>query len=83
LGEKYDLAGLKAIAEQVMIANLDKESMLSFFLAGNLYNGEMIKSAAKTFLRENRRSLVKQEGWKDALRDNDLVFELLEFFFED
>jgi len=83
LGEKYDLAGLKAIAEQVMIANLDKKNMLSFFLAGNMYRGEMIRPVAKSFLRENRRSLVKQEGWKDALRDNDLVFELLEFFSED
>jgi len=81
LGEKYDLKGLKAIAEQVMIANLDKDNMISFFLAADLYNGEMIKSAAKTFLRQNIKSLVQQDGWKDTLKDH--VFELLETFAED
>ena len=80
LGEKYDMAGLKTIAEQTMIANLDKENMLSLFQAGNLYRGKKIKAAAMIFIRQNRRSLVEQEGWKDAREDGALVLELLEFF---
>jgi len=80
LGEKYDVAGLKTIAEQTMIANLDKENMLSLFQAGNLYRGKKIKAAAMIFIRQNRRSLVEQEGWKDAREDGALVLELLEFF---
>jgi len=83
LGEKYDMAGLKAMAEQVMIASLDKDNMLSFFQAGDLFKGEKIKAAAKIFLRQNRSSLVEQEGWKDALTDRHLVLELLEFFSMD
>jgi len=84
LGEKYDLAGLKELAEQDMIANLDKDNMVKFFLAGDLCNGKKIKAAAKSFLRQNRRSLVETEGWKDALKDRgDLVLELLEIFSKD
>eukprot|EP00092_Neocalanus_flemingeri_P006540 GFUD01007050.1.p1 GENE.GFUD01007050.1~~GFUD01007050.1.p1 ORF type:complete len:152 (-),score=52.20 GFUD01007050.1:85-474(-) len=84
LSEKYDIGGLKAITEQVMIANLDKDNMLCFFLAGDLFLGKEIKAAAKTFLRQNRKTLVEQEGWKDALKDrNDLVLELFESFSKD
>jgi len=83
LGEQYDIAKLKAITEQAMFANLDKENMLSFFQAGDLYKGKKIKAAAKIFLRQNRRSLVDQEGWKDARKDGHLVLELLEFFSMD
>jgi len=81
LGEKYDLAGLKAISEQAMIATLDKDNMLSYFLGGDLYRGGNIRAAAKTFLRQNRASLVEQEGWKDVLTGReDLMLELLESF---
>jgi len=80
LGEQYDIAGLKAITEQVMIANLDKENMLNFFQAAVLYKGKKIKAAAKIFLKQNRRSLVEQEGWKDAKKDPNLVLELCELF---
>jgi len=81
LGEMYDLAGLKAVSEQAMIANLDKDNMLSYFLGGDLYRGGNIRAAAKTFLRQNWGSLVEQEGWKDALKGReDLMLELLESF---
>jgi len=84
LGEKYDLPGLKAIAEQAMIAMLDKENMLSFFLAGDLYQGEKIREAAKTFLRQNRKSLVKDEGWEEALKGRaDLLIELMKTLSKD
>jgi len=78
LGEKYDMGELKEVAEQNMIANLNKENMLNFFLAGELYKGEKIKAAAKTFLKQNMKSLMEQEGWKEALKERDLVFELLD-----
>eukprot|EP00092_Neocalanus_flemingeri_P026295 GFUD01028508.1.p1 GENE.GFUD01028508.1~~GFUD01028508.1.p1 ORF type:complete len:333 (-),score=66.69 GFUD01028508.1:157-1155(-) len=85
LGDKYDLPCLKAIAEQIMIANLDIVNMLGFFLAGDLYRGEKIRAAAKTFLRQNRINLVKQEGWREALKNQnrDLVLELMESFSRD
>jgi len=83
LGEQYDLAGLKAIAEQTMIANLNTDNMLNFFQAGDLYKAKKIKAAAKSFLRQNRRSLLKQEGWKDVLKEGDLLVELFEFFSMD
>eukprot|EP00092_Neocalanus_flemingeri_P023849 GFUD01025874.1.p1 GENE.GFUD01025874.1~~GFUD01025874.1.p1 ORF type:complete len:354 (+),score=90.93 GFUD01025874.1:67-1062(+) len=79
LGEQYDLAELKAMAEQAMIANLDQGNMVSFFLAGDLYQGQNLRAAAKTFLMQNRGSLKKQEGWKEALKDRvDLLLELME-----
>jgi len=78
LGEKYDMAELKEVAEQNMIANLSKENMLNFFLAGELYKGVKIKAAAKTFLKQNMKSLMEQDGWKEALKERDLVFELFE-----
>jgi len=79
LGEKYDISSLKAIAEEFMIANLDTVNMLSFFLAGDLFHGEKIREAAKMFIRQNKRSLLEQEGWKEKLEGRtDLVFELLE-----
>eukprot|EP00092_Neocalanus_flemingeri_P096308 GFUD01122585.1.p1 GENE.GFUD01122585.1~~GFUD01122585.1.p1 ORF type:complete len:272 (+),score=55.20 GFUD01122585.1:101-817(+) len=79
IGEKYDMAELKSMAEQVMIANLDKENMLSFFLAGDLHHGQMLRAAAKTFLKQNKSSLKEQEGWKEALKERvDLLLELME-----
>jgi len=83
LGEKYDLSGLKAIAEQVMTVNLDKENMISYFLAGDLYNGKNIRAAAKTFLRQNKRHLVEQDGWEEALKGRGLVFELMKYFSQE
>eukprot|EP00092_Neocalanus_flemingeri_P026294 GFUD01028507.1.p1 GENE.GFUD01028507.1~~GFUD01028507.1.p1 ORF type:complete len:232 (-),score=56.53 GFUD01028507.1:157-852(-) len=85
LGDKYDLPCLKAIAEQIMIANLDIVNMLGLFIAGDLYRGEKIRTAAKTFLRQNRINLVKQEGWREALKNQnrDLVLELMESFSRD
>merc|ERR1719427_1278897 len=53
LGEKYDMGELKEVVEQNMIANLNKENMLNFFLAGELYKGEKIKAAGKPFLKQN------------------------------
>eukprot|EP00092_Neocalanus_flemingeri_P001791 GFUD01001909.1.p1 GENE.GFUD01001909.1~~GFUD01001909.1.p1 ORF type:complete len:336 (-),score=88.02 GFUD01001909.1:38-1045(-) len=79
LGEKFDMAELKSMAEQVMIANLDKENMLSFFLAGDLYHGQQLRAAAKTFLRQNKGSLKEHGGWKEALKERvDLLLELME-----
>eukprot|EP00092_Neocalanus_flemingeri_P019277 GFUD01020881.1.p1 GENE.GFUD01020881.1~~GFUD01020881.1.p1 ORF type:complete len:349 (+),score=93.89 GFUD01020881.1:58-1104(+) len=81
LGEKYNMNELKAVAEQVMITNLDKKNMLSFFLAGDLYRGQKIRTAAKTFLEENKKSLKETEGWKEALKERvDLLIELMEAF---
>eukprot|EP00092_Neocalanus_flemingeri_P035939 GFUD01039132.1.p1 GENE.GFUD01039132.1~~GFUD01039132.1.p1 ORF type:complete len:339 (+),score=83.65 GFUD01039132.1:60-1076(+) len=81
LGEKYDMPKLKAMAEQSMVVSLDKTNMLAFFLAGDLYKGERIRAAAKAFLRCNRRNLLQQEGWKEALEDQaELVLEILESF---
>eukprot|EP00092_Neocalanus_flemingeri_P089578 GFUD01113352.1.p1 GENE.GFUD01113352.1~~GFUD01113352.1.p1 ORF type:complete len:337 (-),score=83.23 GFUD01113352.1:172-1182(-) len=81
LGDQYDIAELKGMVEQVMIANLDKENMVSYFLAGVLYHGQKIRAAAKTFLMQNRRSLTEQEGWREAFKGReDLVFELMETF---
>eukprot|EP00092_Neocalanus_flemingeri_P010898 GFUD01011737.1.p1 GENE.GFUD01011737.1~~GFUD01011737.1.p1 ORF type:complete len:336 (-),score=83.30 GFUD01011737.1:51-1058(-) len=81
LGEQYDMPSLKAMAEQSMVVSLDETNMLTFFLAGDLYNGERIRAAAKAFLRCNRRNLLQQEGWKEALEDQaELVFEIMESF---
>ena len=82
-GEKYDIDELKATVEQVMIAELDQENMINFFLAGELYHGENIRAAAKTFIRQKRRSLVEQEGWAETLEERpDLFSELCEYFKE-
>eukprot|EP00092_Neocalanus_flemingeri_P040435 GFUD01044036.1.p1 GENE.GFUD01044036.1~~GFUD01044036.1.p1 ORF type:complete len:331 (+),score=86.37 GFUD01044036.1:120-1112(+) len=81
LSEKYDVKKLKAMVEQIMIANLDTENMLSFFLAGDLYHGKKLRAAAKNFLKQNKRSLKEKEDWKEALKERlDLLLELMESF---
>eukprot|EP00092_Neocalanus_flemingeri_P108629 GFUD01139511.1.p1 GENE.GFUD01139511.1~~GFUD01139511.1.p1 ORF type:complete len:367 (-),score=100.47 GFUD01139511.1:32-1075(-) len=81
LGEKYDMVELKTMAEQNMIAKLDKENMLSFFLAGDLFRGQQLRAAAKTFLRQNKASLKEHGGWKETLKERvDLLLELMETF---
>jgi len=83
LGEQYQVEGLKKVAEQAMIANLSTENMLRFFTAGDMYQGGEIKEAAKAFIRKNRRSLVEQEGWRDAVTDKELLLDLIEALSKD
>jgi len=78
LGEQYQMEGLKRMTELTMIAYLSTENMLRYFIAGARYQSEEIKEAAKAFIRKNRRSLVKQEGWRDAVTDRDLLLDLIE-----
>ena len=78
LGEQYQMEGLKKMAELAMIANLSTENMLRYFITGDMYRGSDIKEAAKVFIRKNRRSLVEQEGWRDAVTDRGLLLDLIE-----
>jgi len=83
LGEQYQVEGLKKMAEQAMIASLSTENMLRYFNAGDMYQGDEIKEAAKAFIRKNRRSLTEQEGWRDTVTDKDLLLDLIESLSKD
>ena len=72
------MVGLKKMAEVAMIANLSIENMLKYFSAGDMFHGKELKEAAKAFIKKNRKSLVKQEGWRDAVKDRELLLDLIE-----
>ena len=78
MGEQYQMVGLKKMAEVAMIANLSTENMLKYFSAGDMFHGKELKEAAKAFIKKNRKSLVKQEGWRDAVKDRELLLDLIE-----
>ena len=72
------MVGLKKMAEVAMIANLSTENMLKYFFAGDMFHGKKLKEAAKAFIKKNRKSLVKQDGWRDAVKDRGLLLDLIE-----
>ena len=69
------MEGLKKMVELAMIANLSTENMLRYLIAGDMFHGTDIKEAAKVFIRKNRRSLVEQEGWRDAVTDRGVLLD--------
>lgn len=83
LGEQYQVEGLKKMTEQAMIANLSIENMLRYLVAGDKYQSEDLKKAAKAFIRKNKKSLAEQAGWRDAVTDKDLLLDVIEILTKD
>jgi len=78
LGEQYQMEGLKKMAEVAMIANLSTKNMLEYLSAGDMFGGKELKEAAKAYIKKNRKSLVKLDGWRDAVKDRELLLDLIE-----
>jgi len=79
LGEKYDMEDLKVVAEQAMISSLNPENMISFFKAGQMFRGENIRSAAKTFICLNMKNVSDKQKLRAELQgEAELLMELLE-----
>jgi len=82
IGEQYDLPPLKAKAEMTMMANLNKETFLDFFIAGDLYAAAKIKEEALRFLARNRNLWTENfSEWNVKLAERPkLLMEIITAF---
>ena len=68
---------LKQRAEQKMLQLLDLNNMAAFYIAGALFNAEVIRNRAKKLLQANLDWLHKQHNWKEVFGEqNDLLIEV-------
>ena len=79
IGEQYDLPSLKARAEMTMMANLNKETFLDFFIAGVLFAAAKVKEAALRFLALNKNLWTENiSEWKHKLLGkSELLMEII------
>ena len=68
LSEEYDLDLLKMIVMDVMLKNLTTETMVEYFLLGDLYNCQEIKEASKKFILSNKE-YFKSKDLGNKLKD--------------
>jgi hypothetical protein len=65
---------LKVLGSSVSLAN-----WLDLLVLSNLHSATELKKRVMEYIRQNRRSIVKQESWDTALREMpDLFKEIVE-----
>jgi len=77
--DRFNLPGLKAIAEKDIILNLELHKALDIFLLADRHNAEEARSAAKDMIVNNCGEVVQQHGWKEKLSNHtSLILEIFE-----
>jgi hypothetical protein len=62
LGEQYQMAGLKKMAEVAMIANLTTENMLKYFSAGDMFTGKELKGSSQSIHQKEQEEFSEARG---------------------
>jgi hypothetical protein len=63
----------------VLGSTVSEANWLDLLILSNLHSATELKQQVMKFVRENRRSIVKQESWDRALREMpDLFKEIVE-----
>ena len=76
-GEKYEVDKLKELAEKKMLQLIDKETMVKFLMAGDLFRALKIK-AATLQLAKIPLARLRGEGREELRKlSQDLLIELL------
>merc|ERR1719430_2372115 len=63
LGEMYEINGLKELAEENMLATLNEDNMIEYFLAGDKYKAGKIRKRAKNMLKLNLKKVMGIDNW--------------------
>ena len=79
VGDKYQVPGLKELAEEEMIVQLSRENMVNLLALSDLYRAKELREAAIKFTKLNMSWLREDQGRMAELKkvDMDLVLELL------
>ena len=79
LGDKYQMGGLKDLAEEEMINQLDRENMVKLLAIGDMFRAQELRAAALKFTKANLAWLRSQKPRMTEVRalSMDLVMELL------
>ena len=79
MGDKYQVPGLKELAEDEMIDQLNRENMVHLLALSDLYRAQELREAAIKFTKLNMSWLREDQGKMDELKklDMELVLELL------
>ena len=79
IGDKYQIRGLKDLAEEEMINQLDRENMVKLLAIGDMFRAQELREAALKFTKANLAWLRSQKPRMTEVRtlSMDLVMELL------
>jgi len=79
IGDKYQVPGLKELAEEEMINQLSRENMVNLLALSDLYRAKELREASIKFTKLNMSWLREDQGRMAELKkvDMDLVLELL------
>ena len=78
LSDFYQVEDLMSLVEEAMVSKLSKDTVKEFLIAGDMYNGTMIKAEAIKFLKKNKGLWREnKEEWKQCI-SRELLYELLE-----
>lgn len=73
--DKYDLADLRIMSEQVVKQELDVENVSRVLMLARLHNSIELKEKAMAFLTNNMSKVVKTEGWKELVKSKPEIME--------
>ena len=68
----FQVEELKMYVEVRMLQILERPNMVDFYLIGDAYKAEVIREAAKKFLRSNMAWLREQGDWKKAFGEKNM-----------
>ncbi|KAL6953838.1 hypothetical protein U1Q18_046968, partial [Sarracenia purpurea var. burkii] len=76
--DKYDLAELKAMCENVLSSNLSVDSAAKTLALADMHHANELKSEAMDYIVMNSSSVMCTEGWKAIVADSrsDLLNEV-------
>ena len=79
VGDKYQVPGLKELAEEEMINQLSRENMVNLLALSDLYRAKELREASIKFTKLNMSWLREDQARMAELKkvDMDLVLELL------
>ncbi|XP_041973699.1 BTB/POZ and MATH domain-containing protein 5-like [Aricia agestis] len=77
LADRYDLKGLKELAEIVLSNQLSSENVLEILAVADLYNSQHLKTASMKFLKQNPTAI--HSSMFSELKNVELVQELCKF----
>lgn len=79
--EKYNVRGLKAQCEEILIKKMNIENASELLALGDLHNAGTLKEVALDYMTRNKTDVVKTQGWaklKKTTRGPGLFAEIFE-----
>uniref|UniRef100_A0A0N5CB85 Protein roadkill n=1 Tax=Strongyloides papillosus TaxID=174720 RepID=A0A0N5CB85_STREA len=77
IAEKYNLDRLKIMAEQSLCNNLSAENVCEYFVIGEMYSADALKTNCLEFINMNATDVMNSENWNDFVINHPLLLERL------